>query len=91
MPASTDVRAAVAQRAKALPEHQTADRAQEDDVRESDKEVDLACSLERVENDDARDRAEKAADQQYPAHLEIDGTVAEMREHPGDGGSNDLR
>ena len=50
----------MAQRAEALPKHQAADRAEEDDVRERDEEIDLHSILVRLRPGTTADSAEAA-------------------------------
>jgi hypothetical protein len=69
------------QRAHALGAHQEPQRAEQQDVTDGDRQLDLAQPLQPGEQPDAEHRAGKAADQQDEAHLEIDVAAPPMRQH----------
>jgi hypothetical protein len=82
--------AAAQEGARALDQHQRAERAEQHHVAEIDHQLDLAEAAQDAEQPDAEQRAEKAADQEDAAHLEIDVAAPPMRQHARHRGADEL-
>ena len=76
--------------AHALDCHQETQRAEQQDVADRDRQLDLALSLEPGEQPDTEYRAGQPAQQQREAHLEIDIAAPPMREHARQRGADQL-
>ena len=64
--------------------------AEHQDVEQADHDIDLAARLEQPEQRRADERAEQAADDHHPAHLQVDPAAAHVDHHARDAGAGDL-
>ena len=80
----------LADRAQAFDEHQRADDAEEHDITEAHKKIDLAQGFQVVEDKYTHRGANQAADQEDNPHSEIDGLSLEMRQEARKGRGDNL-
>src|SRR5215475_1007368 len=78
------------ERADALDNHQAAERSEQQDIADRDRQLDLPQLFEKSEDPDPKKRADEAAPQQDIPHLEIDVAAPPMDERAGDRRTNEL-
>src|SRR6059058_6028541 len=71
--------------AHALNDHQCTDNPEEDDVRNTDGDVELADGAQRCEQPHAESRADYAAREQHEGEGEIDSRTTPITARPGPG------
>ena len=80
----------IAERDQRILQHQSADRAEDQDVEEADHDIDLAARLEHAEQRRADDRAGEAADDHHPGHFHVDAAAAHVDHRARHAGAGDL-